>query len=97
MTGHEQLLPGHARDLVSQCRAFVRVPGADPAELGDFCARLEQFSRELAATAQFYEESAAWCRLAAGLLLGQDVPESIHVPAGEDPADTTRWRKWRVS
>lgn len=40
---------------------------------------------------------AAWCRLAGGLLRGEDVPDSIHPPDDEDPADTARWQKWRVS
>jgi hypothetical protein len=76
---------------------FVALPGVDPAQLGDFCARLDQFSVELATFGRLYEESAAWCRLASGLLRGEDVPESTHVQAGEDPTDTIRWRRWRVS
>jgi hypothetical protein len=97
VTERERRLPRHAQDLVRQCRVFVGVSDADPSQMADFCTRLDQFSRELAETAHIYQDSAAWCRLAAGLLRGEDVPESIHVPAGEDPADTARWRRWRVS
>jgi hypothetical protein len=42
-------------------------------------------------------EMAAWCRLAVGLLDGEDVPLSIHTPLNENPAYTARWRKWRLS
>lgn len=86
-----------ARDLVRTCRTVVAVPGVDLAELAGYCVRLDQFSTELATKGRLYEESAAWCRLASGLLRGEDVPDSIHVPAGENPADTARWQKWRLS
>jgi hypothetical protein len=84
-----------AQDLVQECRLLKL--HADPAEAAEFADRLDEFSREFATAGDLYRESATWCRLAAGLLRGEDIPESIHKPAGEDPADTARWQKWRVS
>lgn len=95
MSEREELVRD-AEDLVRASRAFVREPDGDPAGIADFCRQLERFSHQLAAKGRLYLESAAWCRLASGLLRGDDVPESIHAPDGEDPADAARWRKWRV-
>jgi hypothetical protein len=69
----------------------------NPAEVARFADRLDEFGREFTTAVEVYQETSAWCRLAADLLRGEDVPESIHRPAGEDPADTARWQKWRVS
>lgn len=57
----------------------------------------DRFAGEFAEYPEVCGELAAVCRLAAALLRGEDVPDSIHVPEGESPADTARWRKWRVS
>jgi hypothetical protein len=58
---------------------------------------LDRFAQELTDRAVGYREMAAWCRLAADMMRGEDVPGSIYPQAGEDPADTTRWQKWRLS
>lgn len=58
---------------------------------------LDRFAQELTDRAVGYREMAAWCRLAADLMRGEDVPGSIYPQAGEDPADTARWQKWRLS
>lgn len=94
MTALQRLLH-EAQDLVRQCRALM--PDPAPEETAAFAARLEEIDRELTTAGGTYLETAAWCRLASGLLRGEDVPESIHTLDDEDPADTARWRKWRVS
>lgn len=86
-----------AQDLIRTCRVFAEAPDMDLAQVADYCTRLDQFSLELATKGRLYEESAAWCRLASGLLRGEDVPESIYTPDDEDPADTARWQQWRVA
>jgi hypothetical protein len=57
----------------------------------------EGFLDEFEEYGRAFTEMKAWCRLVIGLLQGEDVPISIHVPEGEDPADTARWQKWRLS
>jgi hypothetical protein len=56
----------------------------------------EVLAQVCAARARQYAETAAWCRLAVGLLRGDDVPDSIYPAPDEDPADTARWRRWRL-
>jgi hypothetical protein len=59
--------------------------------------RLAELEQEFTASARNCTEAAAWCRLMAGLLRGEDVPLWIYPQDGEDPADTARWERWRVS
>lgn len=66
-------------------------------EFPDVAVQFDEFARECAQAAQAYQEMAAWCRLTAGLARGEDVPESIYPQPGEDPAETARWQKWRMS
>jgi hypothetical protein len=73
---------------------------SDPSHQDDVvegALKLDQFAQELTDVELTYREMAAWCRLAAGLARGEDVPESIYPQAGEDPTDTARWQKWRLS
>lgn len=72
----------------------------DPHHRDDFAALTtvyDLFAQEFSHVALICGEMAAWCRLGADAARGEDVPWSIHPEADEDPADTTRWRKWRVS
>lgn len=96
MSGHRELVTD-AQDLIRTGRVLAEVPDVDLAQVADYCASLDQFGLELAAKGRLYEEAAAWCWLASGLLRGEDVPESIHAPADEDSADTARWQRWRLS
>jgi hypothetical protein len=66
-------------------------------DLAEGALQLDRFAQQLTDRALAYREMAAWCRLAAGLARREDVPESIHPQADEDPADTARWQKWRLS
>jgi hypothetical protein len=73
---------------------------ADAQHRDDYDEMREVFDRivrRAGEVSQELMELAACCRLAVGALNGEDVPPSIHVQAGEDPADTARWQKWRVS
>jgi hypothetical protein len=65
-------------------------------DLAEVSWTLDQFAQEFAEVGDLCEQMAAWCRLGAGLVRGEDVPESIHRTDGEDPADTARWEKWRM-
>jgi hypothetical protein len=82
--------------LLEEFRAYLD----DPNHVEDRAMLLrtyEQFVGAFDEYAQVFTEMAAWCRLGVAVLRGEDVPLSIHVPKGEDPADTARWRKWRLS
>jgi hypothetical protein len=57
----------------------------------------DEFAQEFTEYARVSTEAAAWCRVTAAWLRDEDVPLSIYPEDGEDPADTARWRKWRVS
>jgi hypothetical protein len=59
--------------------------------------RLDRFARELTDMGQDCRTGAALCRLIADRLRGVDVPDWIYPEKDEDPADTARWQKWRVS
>jgi hypothetical protein len=83
-------------DMVRSLRQWLD----DPRHREDFAqveVMFDQFAQEFAEVAAACREMSAWCRLGAGLVRGEDVPESIHPKAGEDPADTARWQKWRLS
>jgi hypothetical protein len=56
-----------------------------------------QLSQGFGEHAKVYAELAAWCRLGLGWVRGEDAPETIYTPQDEDPVDTARWQKWRVS
>lgn len=56
----------------------------------------EVFAQVYAERARRYAETAAWCRLAVGLLQGEDVPDSIYPAPDEVPEDTARWSRWRM-
>jgi hypothetical protein len=95
---------GTAVELVRECRTAMQDGGVDAAYRADCAAWLDQTAGQIDTTIQHCREllavwvdTAAWLRLAADLLRGEDVPDSIHVPHGEDPFDTARWQKWRVS
>ena len=59
--------------------------------------RLDGFARDLTDMGEDCRTGAALCRLIADLLRGEDVPDWIYPSKDEDPADTVRWQKWRVS
>lgn len=83
-------------ELMNRFREYLD----DPARAEDRTTMLrayEEFLHEFTEYAEVFAEMTAWCRLAVGMLRGEDVPTSIHVPADEAPADTARWQKWRVS
>jgi hypothetical protein len=103
MTSDQQMV-AWAVNVARECRMFMQEPDTDAARAAGRAVWLDQTARKIDKTVEHaraaiasFEETAAWCRLAAGLLRGLDVPESIHAPVGEDPADTARWEKWRVS
>jgi hypothetical protein len=103
MTGHDRMVRW-AVELVREGRTVMQEPEVDLARMVDIATCLDELADQVDTGTQDWrqvvtdcEETAAWCRLAAGLLRGEDVPESIHVPAGENRADTARWEKWRVS
>jgi hypothetical protein len=83
-------------DLVheARCMALEQMRG-DLAE--QRVERFEEFARDFTGSADACRDVAAWCRLMADLLRGEDVPSSVYPGEGEDPADTARWKKWRVS
>ncbi|HEY3610426.1 MAG TPA: hypothetical protein VGL06_23195 [Pseudonocardiaceae bacterium] len=87
---------GELIDLVrdARCTALGQMRG-DLAE--QRVERFEEFAREFTGSADVCREVAAWCRLMAALLRGEDVPLSVYPGEGEDPVDTARWKKWRVS
>jgi hypothetical protein len=83
-------------ELRASCQAWLD----DPRHAEDTAAaalQFEQFACQYTEVAEGCAEMAAWCRLGAGLLQGEDVPHSIHQSEDEDPADTARWKKWRCS
>lgn len=102
MTNPTHLFPDIA-DLAERCRDWL----SDPHRMDDHTAlrrrfdqygeEFDQAARQVTELARDMAEMAAWCRLAVGLLRGEDVPDSIHTPDDEDPVDTARWRRWRVS
>lgn len=103
MNGPRSMLDA-AVDLVGGCREIMQAPALDPIVVRDAAAALDQVASRIDAHTESWRdtvtvcvETAAWLRLAAGLLRGEDVPRSIHTAAGEDAADTARWKKWRVS
>jgi hypothetical protein len=57
----------------------------------------DEFAEQFTECARVSAEAAAWCRGTAAWLRGEDVPLSVYPEEGEDPADTARWKKWRVS
>lgn len=85
-----------ARDLPRRLHTFLATT-KDFDQAVEVADLYDEFGGLFAESAGTYLEYAAWCRLAAGLLRGQDVPDSIYPPEDEDPADTARWKKWRVS
>jgi hypothetical protein len=57
----------------------------------------ENIATTLDAFAKDLNELAAFCRLGAGKLRGEDTPDTIFPQVDEDPMDTARWAKWRLS
>jgi hypothetical protein len=95
MTARVQVIPDPV-EFVEQFGQWL----ADPQCTDDPSVMLrtfEDFGSRFIEYADAYTELAAWCRLAVGLLRGEDVPQSIHAPEDEDPTDTARWQKWRLS
>jgi hypothetical protein len=60
-----------------------------------------QSTEEITATLDEFADTfmahGAMCRLLAGAMRGEDVPDSIYPADDEDPADTARWARWRLS
>jgi hypothetical protein len=83
-------------DLVHEVQGWAgEQMRAEPTD--QWMRRLEEFEQEFTASARNCTEAAAWCRLMVGVLRGEGVPLSVYPGEGEDPADTARWKKWRLS
>jgi hypothetical protein len=83
------------RDLLPR---FLEMQESIP-ELGsdeEAAAKFDELAQDIEANGQLLAETVVLCRQMAGRLRGEDVPESIYPEPGEDPADTARWKKWRM-
>lgn len=83
-------------ELADRCRSWIETE-IRTQSVDEIVLQLERFEHEFDALSHDFLSCAAWCRLAVGRLRGEDVPKSIHPAEDEDPADTIRWRHWRVS
>jgi hypothetical protein len=98
-TSRHQLTAG-LRDLLTCVQRLT--PAEIRAEIDtksrtQWARRLDGIARVLTDMGQDCRTGAALCRLVAGRLRGEDVPDWIYPNKDEDPADTARWQKWRVS
>lgn len=84
------------QELLDRWRGWINDPHHADDAVAAACM-YEQLADGFIQFTRTFVEMAAWCRLGAGLLRGEDVPDSIHIPDDEDPADTARWQKWRMS
>ena len=82
-------------ELVDQCRRWAKMEMRSQST-DEVVQQIEHFVEEFDYLSHEYMICSAWCRLAAGYLRGEDVPESIYPAEDEDPNDTFRWQQWRV-
>lgn len=58
----------------------------------------DEFADKFSAVVEDFTVIAAWARLLGAQWRNEaDLPDSIHATDDEDPADTARWQKWRVT
>jgi hypothetical protein len=77
---------------------FLELKASLP-ELGsneEGAAKFDELAQDMEVRVRLLAETALWCRQSAGRLRGEDVPGTIYPEPGEDPADTARWKKWRM-
>lgn len=56
----------------------------------------DELADEMEGYWRVFAETIVMCRQLAARFRGEDVPDSIYPRPDEDPADTARWKRWRM-